>query len=399
MRAFPIPRDRPLHPPGAVADLRRSEPVSKVRLWNGDDAWLLTRFEDVRAAFGDDKRLSADATRPGYPHVTAGSAIGRAMLPNFMVMDDPEHRRLRSLFLADFMPKPVEARREVIEQIVARRVDALLAAPQPADLLKEFSRPIPAQVLAAIMGLDAAEGDALLVHVLTILSSEATREQATAANQALIAFLETCIDRKMADPGDDMISRLAAQVKDGALSRTDLLGCIRQLFLAGQDSTLSTITMGVLLLINHPDQLDILRTRDDPALWAAAADEAVRFLSVTHFGRRRVALEDVEIGGQLIRAGEGIILAETYANRDAAMFEDPDTFNVFRANNSKHLGFGFGGHHCLGVHLARAEIRVAFAILFRRIPSLRLAGPPAELVFQDELTVYGLESLPVAWDA
>src|SRR5688572_7242567 len=101
MRAFPIPRDVPLHPPSIVAELRRSDPVSKVRPWNGAEAWLLTRFEDVRAAFADE-RLSADATRPGYPHVTAGSAVGREMLPNFMVMDDPEHRRLRSLFLQDF---------------------------------------------------------------------------------------------------------------------------------------------------------------------------------------------------------------------------------------------------------------------------------------------------------
>lgn len=396
MPTFPFARTHALHPPPASAALRRTQPVSKVRLWNGEQAWLLTRYEDVRTAFADE-RLSADATRPGYPHVTPASAVGRAMLPNFMVMDDPEHLRLRSLFLADFMPRPLEARRPQLQAIVEARAEALAASPEPADLVDVFARPIPAQVLAAIMGLESAEAATLLDHVLVILNSSSTREDAEAANRSLIAFLEAWIERKLAQPGEDMISRLTSQMTAGALSREDILGCIRQLFLAGQDSTTSTMSMGALLLLQHPDQLAALKTWDDAAEWARAVDEIVRFLSVTHFGRRRVAIEDVEIGGQVIRSGEGVILAENFANRDDAVFPDPDTFDVFRENSRKHLGFGFGGHHCLGVHLARLELTIGLSTLFRRLPDLRLATAPDALTFQEELTVYGLEALPVAW--
>ena len=398
MRAFPIPRDRPLHPPTGIDDLRRHCPVARVRLWNGEPAWLLTRHEDVRSAFADE-RLSADAARPGYPHVTAASAVGRGMLPNFMVMDDPEHRRLRELFLPDFMPGPLAARRADLQAIVDARIDALLRSPQPADLLAVFARPIPALALAAIMGLEITQAGALLDHVLVILRQESSREQAAAANRGLIEFLDAWIEAKLAAPGPDMISRLASQLRAGALSRQDVLGCLRQLFLAGQDSTASTLTLGALLLLEHPDQLAALTARDEPALWAGAVEEIVRFTSVTHFGRRRVARADLEIAGQPILAGEGLILAETFANRDGAVFPDPDGFDVFRSNSRVHLGFGHGGHHCLGAHLARMELTLGLSTLFRRVPGLRLACSFEDLVFQDGLTIYGVESLPVAWPA
>ena len=157
------------------------------------------------------------------------------------------------------------------------------------------------------------------------------------------------------------------------------------------------MTMGALLLMLHPEQLAALKESDDPKLWHASVNEIVRFLSVTHLGRRRVATKDVTIGGQRIRAGEGLILAENLANRDSAMFPDPDKFDVFRDNSSKHLGFGIGGHHCLGVHLARAELAIGLATLFRRLPSARLAVPFEALIFRDDLTIYGVERLPVCW--
>ena len=358
---------------------------------------MLTRYEDVRAAFAD-PRLSADAGRPGYPHVTAASAVGREMLPNFMVMDDPEHQRLRSLFLADFMPRPLEGRRAAVQAIVDDRIDALMAAGQPADLVQLLARPIPALVLAEIMGLERDEQGALLAHVLVILRRDSSSEAAAAANRALIDFLDSWIERKLAHPGDDMISRLATQVSAGMLERRDVLGCVRQLFLAGQDSTSSTLALGAFLLLEHPGQAAILRARDVPSLWAGAVDEIVRFLSVTHLGRRRVAAGDLEIGGQAIRSGEGLILAENLANRDPDVFPEPDGFDVFRANSRTHLGFGHGVHHCLGVHLARMELTIGLSNLFRRLPELRLSCSREVLKFQDDLTIYGVEALPVAWE-
>jgi cytochrome P450 len=396
VRRFPFSRQEPMHPPAEAAVLRRTEPISEVKLWNGQNAWLLTRYDDVRDAF-QEERLSADPSRPGYPHVTAASAVGRQMLPTFMVMDDPEHRRLRNLFLRDFMPGPINARRAEIRAIVERRIDALLSGDQPADLLRAFAQPIPAQVLAVIFGIETNDATQLVEHVMVILRQGSSKDEAAAANQALIAFLDGCIERKLSAPRKDLISELARQIKSGSLSRRDALGSIRQLFLAGQDSTASTMTMGALLLLLHPDQLAILKEKDDVDLWNAAVNEMVRFLSVTHLGRRRVATATIEIGGQPIRAGEGIILAENFANRDGAVFDNPDVFDVFRRNSSKHLGFGLGSHHCLGIHLARSELTIGLSTLFRRIPTLRLAVPQDSLAFQDDFTIYGLESLPVGW--
>ena len=393
---FPPPRDRPMHPPAIVAELRRSQPVSPVRLWNGDRAWLLTRYQDVRAAFLDD-RLSADAARPGYPHVTAASAVGRSMLPNFMVMDDPEHGRLRALFYQDFLAKPIAQRSAEIAGIVDDQIDRLLAQDGPADLITCFAQPIPARTLARILGLGAAHGESLVAYMKVILGRESSREEALAANQALIAFFERRLDESELLPSSGVIARLACQMKAGELLRRDILGCLRQLFLAGQDSTASSIAMGVLLLIQHPDQLAELITRGDRRLWEAACDEIVRFLSVTHFGRRRVAIEDVEIGGRLIRAGEGVILAENYANRDESAFPHADLFDVFRPNVRSHLGFGSGKHLCLGLNLARAEMSLALSTLFARAPNLRVVPPEGGLTYHDELTIYGLTSLPVAW--
>ncbi|MDB5451841.1 MAG: cytochrome [Caulobacteraceae bacterium] len=395
---FPFARERPMHPPRRIVDERQGQPPTRVRIWNGDHAWLLSRYDDVRAAFGDE-RLSSDPLSPGYPHTSTGSAVGRSMLPNFLVLDDPEHRRLRNLFLQDFMPKPLEARRGGIQAVVDSRADALLAAPQPADLIDVYVRAIPTLVLSATPGLEPEEARKLFKQMDVILRTESTHAEATAANHLLIDFLNAWLERRLKDPGEDMVSRLGQQMQAGVISREDILGSVRQLFLAGQDSTTGTMGMGVLLLLQHPDQLAMLRVKDDPALWRGAVDEILRFLSVTHFGRRRAALADVEIGGQLIRAGEGVILAENYANRDGATFPDPDIFDVLRPNAGKHLAFGYGIHHCLGINLARMELATGLATLFRRVPGLRLAVPAHDLAFTDGLTIYGLETLPVAWDA
>jgi cytochrome P450 len=385
-----------MHPPAVIGVLRRRGGVARVQLGNGSKAWLLTRYDDVRAAFLDD-RLSADAARPGYPHVTAASAVGRSMLPNFMVMDDPEHARLRALFYQDFLAKPVARRSEEIRRIAGRQVDMLIASGEPADLVRSFAQPIPARVLAGILGIDEAHGDSLAEFVRTILDPQSTGEEAIAANAALIDCFERLLDARATPAAEGVIARLARDLAAGRLARRDILGCVRQLFLAGQDSTTSSMAMGALLLMQHPEQRDRLLERDDPRAWEAAADEIVRFLSVTHFGRRRVAVEDIVIGGQLIRSGEGIILAENYANRDEAAFADADLFDVFRPNVRKHLGFGSGKHLCLGLHLARAELALALSTLFARLPALRVVIPEHGLVYNDDLTIYGVESLPVAW--
>lgn len=394
MKSFPIPRDKPPFPPREVADLRRNQPVTKVRLWNGSWAWMLTRYEHIKAAFLD-PALSSDISLPGFPAATASAAVGRSIRPNFVQMDDPRHRRIRNLFLADFMPRAIDLRRHRLQEIVDEQLARLHGAQGPVDLVGEFARPIPIRVVSEILGMDLSESSDVLPSIMVMLESDATAQESTAANGVLIAFLTEKIEARRRQPGDDLISRAAARLDEGGVDVDELVGSLKQILAAGADSTASNMSMGIWLLLTHPEQLATLRERNDRGLWDAAVDEIVRFASVTHLGRRRVATKDLVIGGQLIRAGEGVILNEAFANHDESMFESPEVFDVARANANQHLGFGHGTHHCLGSHLARAELSMSLSSLFSRFPDLRMAIEAADVRFRDDLTLYGLESLQV----
>jgi cytochrome P450 len=156
------------------------------------------------------------------------------------------------------------------------------------------------------------------------------------------------------------------------------------------------ISLGTLALLEHPDQLAPLRKDPEPALLASATDELLRYLTVSHRGRRRVAREDVEVGGRLIRAGEGVIATNDSGNRDPEAFDDPDTLDLTRKARH-HLAFGFGPHQCIGQPLARAELQIVYGTLFRRLPELRLAVGPDELTFSEDKLIFGVERLPVEW--
>jgi cytochrome P450 len=168
------------------------------------------------------------------------------------------------------------------------------------------------------------------------------------------------------------------------------------LLLAGHETTANMIALGTLALLEHPDQLALLRDSDDPKLVAGAVEELLRYLNITHNGRRRVALADIEIGGQVIRAGEGIILANDVGNRDPDAFADPDRLDL-RRDARHHVAFGFGVHQCLGQPLARMELQVVYSTLYRRIPTLRLATDVRRIPFKDDGFVYGVYELPVTW--
>jgi cytochrome P450 len=168
------------------------------------------------------------------------------------------------------------------------------------------------------------------------------------------------------------------------------------MLLAGHETTANMIALGTLALLEHPDQLDLLRSTDDPALVASAVEELLRYLNITHNGRRRVATEDIEIAGEVIRAGEGIIMPNDIGNRDPSVFPDPDRLDL-RRNPRRHVAFGFGVHQCLGQPLARMELQVVYGTLYRRIPTLRLAAPLEAVPFKHDGSVYGVYELPVTW--
>ncbi|GAB3843462.1 cytochrome P450 [Dactylosporangium cerinum] len=386
----------PFDPPPQLSRLRAEDPVSRVRLWDGSTPWLITRYEDQRAVLAD-PRFSADGRKPGYPHLTAASAVRRERSRAFISMDNPEHDAHRRMLTRDFMVKRVEALRPTVQRIVDELIDDMLRDIPPVDLVEAFALPVPSLVICELLGIPYADHAFFQRCSHTIISRTVTPEAAIAAADELKDYLSRLVDAKDHEPADDVLSRLVVkQLRTGALTRCEVVDMAVLLLVAGHETTANMIALGTLTLLQHPDQLAELRGTDNPKLVANAVEELLRYLNITHTGRRRVALEDVEVGGQLIRAGEGVIAANDVANRDETAFPDPDALDIHRQARH-HMAFGYGIHQCLGQPLARVELQVVYSTLYRRIPTLRLAAPLDEIKFKHDMAVYGVHELPVTW--
>ncbi|MCW2946601.1 MAG: Cytochrome [Actinoallomurus sp.] len=394
--AFPMKRDCPFDPPPELSRLRADSPVSRVRLWDGSTAWLIARYDDQRALLSD-PRVSADVTRPGYPHVTAASAARRKHSRSFISMDNPEHDVYRRMLTGNFMVKRVEALRPKVQQIVDGLIDDMLGGTPPIDLVTAFALPVPSLVICRLLGVPYADHAFFQRCSRALISTRSTPEQAVAAADELKDYLARLADVKNGEPADDLLSRLVVeQLRTGRMTRSQIADMTMLLLVAGHETTANMIGLGTLTLLQHPDQLAELRGSEDPKLVAGAVEELLRYLNITHSGRRRVAIEDIEVGGQLIKAGEGIIAANDSGNRDENAFPDPDMLDIHRQARH-HVAFGYGIHQCLGQPLARVELQVVYGTLYRRIPTLRLAVPLEEVNFKHDMLVYGVHELPVSW--
>jgi cytochrome P450 len=385
----------PFDPPPALYTLQAQAPISRVRLWDGSTPWLVTRYEDQRAVLAD-PRISADSTRPHYPYSGAAQMERRTLAPSFINMDDPEHARLRRMVTAPFSIKHVEALRPAIQKIVDGLIDAMLAGPTPVNLVEAFALPVPSLVICELLGVPYADHDFFQANSKILVTRTTTAEQARAATRRLLDYLDRLIGDKLAHPADDLLSTLAARVRAGELSRREAANTGMLLLIAGHETTANMIALGTLALLQHPDQLARLRESDDPKVVASAVEELLRYLNIVHSGRRRVALEDIEICGVTIRAGEGVIVANDIGNRDPAAFPDPDRLDIAR-NPRHHVAFGFGVHQCLGQPLARVELQVVYGTLYRRIPTVQLAVDLDAIPFKHDGAVYGVYELPITW--
>src|SRR6185312_4655338 len=241
-----------------------------------------------------------------------------------------------------------------------------------------FALPLPSLVICRLLGVPYQDHAFFQRNSGTLLQLSATDEERKAARTALYGYLDELVGHKLAEPGDDLISHLAERIPAGELTREDVTQMAVLMLIAGHETTANMIALGTFALLQHPEQLARLRAVEDRAELAAAVEELLRYLSIVHTGRRRAVLEDIEIGGQTIRAGEGVILPNDLGNRDPAAFPDPDRLDLGR-NARRHTAFGFGVHQCLGQPLARMELQVVYGTLYRRIPTLRLAVDPAEI--------------------
>ncbi|MFF2328129.1 MULTISPECIES: cytochrome P450 [unclassified Streptomyces] len=396
--AFPHPRAAscPFGVSPQMTALAGHGPVTRVSSWGRSTPWVVTTHAEQKALLADN-RLSADFTNPGFPSpVDPQNAHSGSTDMSFVGMDDPEHARLRRMVSGAFTIKRIEALRPAVLRMTNAFIDDMLAGPRPADLVQALALPIPSLVISDLLGVPYDDHAFFQTNSKTIVSSVAEPAARQAAHANLAEYLDELVGRKLTEPGDDLLSSLAERIRDGELTQrqASVMGVL--LLLGGHETTANMITLGTLLLLEHPDQLAVVRDTDDPTVIAAAVEEVLRYLSIVHLGRRRTALEDIEIAGQTIRAGDGVILLSELANRDPRAFPDPDTLDITR-NARPHLAFGAGTHHCVGQPLARMELQVVYPTLFRRIPTLRAAVAVDDIPFKHDAVIYGVHELPITW--
>jgi cytochrome P450 len=311
-------------------------------------------------------------------------------------MDDPEHARLRRMVSGAFTIKRVEAMRPAVQEMVDGFIDRLLAGPKPVDLVQAFSLPIPSLVISELLGVPYEDHEFFQTNSKVLVSITAGPAERAAAHAALARYLDRLVGQKLDHPGEDLLSRLAEQVTAGELTRRQVATMGVLLLLGGHETTANMITLGTLLLLQHPEQGALVRETEDPQVVVGAVEELLRFLTIAHLGRRRTALADIEIAGQTIRKGEGVIMLAELANRDPSVFPDPDRLDLTR-DARRHQAFGSGTHHCIGQPLARMELQVIYPALLRRIPTLRLATGLDQVPFKYDAVIYGAHELLVTW--
>lgn len=404
--ANPFTDEHHADPYPLLAELREEASVHRIVQPSGLEVWLVTRFEDARAALLDerlakDPRRSEEALRQAGVVIDGDQGAGVSLLTT----DPPDHTRLRSLVNKAFTPRRVEALRPHIQEVTDTLLDEIAPLGE-ADLVASFAFPLPATVIIELLGLPVEDRHTFRAWssgMLTPSHVEDADRIRREAKEAMIGYLTETVARKQTDvvegvPDDgqpDLVTALIAASRDeGRLNERELVRLLEELLIGGHETTTSLIGNGMLALFRHPDELELLRTRLD--LVPSAVEEFLRYDGPVARATLRVALEDVEIRGTVIPAGALVSVALCAANRDPQRFDDPDRLDICRPRN-QHLGLGHGPHYCVGAGLARLEGEIAFTTLLRRFPDMRLARPAEELPWRRAGIQRSLAELPVVF--
>ncbi|WP_407562330.1 cytochrome P450 [Streptomyces sp. 184] len=394
---MPQPRECPFGPPPEMAALRERAPVTRVKCPTGLVAWLVTRYDDVREVLGDAERFSS---RPGQAvhlmaHADPERPVGEL---EFSRMDGPDYQRFRQHMGPEVAtPRRMAELRPLVQDLVDERLDALAAAGPPGDFYADFALPVTSAAIGALVGVPYADRELFHRAAAAVFSGATSRAELAEALKPLHTYLYKLVVTRRADPGDDALSRMIARGAAAPRPFTDaeLVAISSTMLVTGFDTTATTMSHGLLTLLAHPAETD--RLRADPSLIPSAVEEIVRFLGGGP-GIVRQATRDTEIGGHPVAEGDYIVAAIQTADRDPGAFPEPDRLDVGRRPN-KHLGFGYGTHQCFGQQTARLELTVTLETLLRRVPSLRLAVPAADVPFKTGTPVHGPAEVPVTWDA
>ena len=384
--------------------MRAACPVQEVRLADGHDAWLVLGYAAARQALRD-PRFSKDmvAALEGDPDVVAEGLPGPDFAHHMLNVDAPDHTRLRGVVARAFVPSRIAALESSIERIAHDLLDALAAAGPDADvdLVAGFARPLPFAVISELFGVPEEDRAGFHEAFRTLFQpwSGTPPAEVVAASDAVVAGLEQLVAAHRSHPADDLTSVLVQATGEspgegGGLTEEELLSSLFQLLVAGHDTTTSLIGNGVVALLDHPQQLQMLT--EDLSLMPAAIEELIRFSAPVPHATFRVTTEPVDLDGVVVPAHRQVLVCLGAANHDPTAYDAPTVLDLARPAQP-HVGFGHGAHFCLGAPLARLEGRVAFTALLTRFPELRLAVERHALHWThgDGLVLRGLAELPV----
>ena len=372
---------------------RENEPVSILELPFGIKAYLVTGYDAAKEVLGDATTFSNAFGNFGEGDEQDPGGLG--------MTDPPYHTKLRRLLTPEFTMRRLQRLQPRIDAIVAEQLDAIEAAGAPADLVHLFALPIPSLVICELLGVPYSDRDDFqaLSTARFDLGGEASPLDTIGTS---LDYLQTLVLRERADPGEGLLGMLIREHGDELTDR-ELAGIADGILTGGHETTASSLSLGVLALLQSPEYFAAgsaeCRRADDDAVHRAV-EELLRYLTVVQVAFPRFARTEIQIGGVTVPAGQMVLVSLSAADRDAILAAEGapsmDAFDPTRPASS-HLAFGYGIHRCVGAELARMELRAAFPALARRFPTLRLAVPIADLAFRNSSIVYSVQTLPVAW--
>ncbi|MEU3982224.1 cytochrome P450 [Streptomyces sp. NPDC026672] len=384
-----------LDPDPFLDEVLREEPVTRITLPHGEGwAWLVTRYDDVRFVTADPRfsreRLIGRPVTSMRPEPVASRTAG------LQYIDPPRHNVLRRVVARAFTGRSMQRLRPLAERRAAELLDRMELAGAPADLMEHLHGPFPIAVVRDFLGVEESDWHRWARSGEDLLSAGAeSKERAKAAADATRARIVELLRRRREEPRDDLAGVLAKAAADGEISDDEAISLAIAIQVSGGHAVRNNSGSMMYALLTHPEQLDQLRR--EPELLPRAVDELFRYVPHRNgVGIPRVATEDVEVGGQLIWAGDVVYNAYVAANRDPVAFPDPDALD-FGRTNAAHLAFGHGPHHCLAAIMARMEAEVMISAVLDRFPKIRLAVLPEKVEFQHQGLIRGPRTLPITW--
>jgi cytochrome P450 len=394
VRFWPVEDLPALDPDPFLDDSLQNEPVTRIKLPHGTgDAWLVSRHEDVRFVTSDprfsrEKVVGRNVTSM-FPQPVASQTAG------MQYIDPPRHTQLRKVVARAFTSRSMKQLRPMAERTAIEMLENMQQAGAPADMMEHLHGPFPIAVMCFFLGTQDDDWRSWAETSETALSVSTDKEQSKAARELTRARILALLERKRHQPAEDLASVLADAARSGEITHDEAVSLCTAVYVSGGHAVRNNSGSMMYTLLTHPEHLK--RLRSEPEVLPMAIEELFRYVPHRNgVGIPRVATEDVEIGGHLIRAGDVVYNSYLSANRDPAVFSNPDTLD-FDREAAGHLSFGYGPHYCLAAMLARMQAEVIIKSVLERFPRLRLAVPADEVEFLRQGPIRGPRYLPVTW--